>query len=278
VSNYQDISYNQFQEILPKFIHRTFTRDLPNGKSNLQTVQNKLLVYLESELRGTTKEIVFKDTCMGAVNNLLRQKVVNSGDIISVPIFPAEQINLALTGFYKQYKSVIHNIIKAFKPEQQREFQMRLGGLLMEHLKQDIYDQCLDKFDKSLTPESRAQSKKTLKQDHSLSLRQRSEENLDQNYKNLASVVLNFFGNSFGEDMRNFYYANHDSEMNNFEKLDKLLLTHLRIKSSPEELTKKLNKDLSTWTLKIDQERLESLVKESINEVVGKMFGVNNNE
>jgi hypothetical protein len=148
----------------------------------------------------------------------------------------------------------------------------------MEHLKQDIYDQCLDKFDRSLTSESRAQSKKTLKQDHSLSLRQRSGENLDQNYKNLASVVLNFFGNSFGEDMRNFYYANHDSEMSNFEKLDKLLLTHLRIKSQPEELIKKLNKDLNTWTLKIDQERFENLVKESINEVVGTMFGVNNNE
>jgi hypothetical protein len=64
--------------------------------------------------------------------------------------------------------------------------------------------------------------------------------------------------------------------MNNFEKLDTLLLSHLRIQSSAEELTKKLNKDLNTWTLKIDQERLEDLVKESINEVVKQMFGVNN--
>jgi hypothetical protein len=290
----QSISYNQLQEILPKLIHRTFTRDLPNGKANLETVQNKLLVYLESELRGTTKEIVFKDTCIGAVNNLLRQRVINTDDIISVPILPAEQINLALTGFYKQDQSVIHNIIKAFKPEQQREFQMRLGGLLMEHLKQDIYDQCLGEFDKSLTSESVTQSKKTFKdskQDHSLSLRQQSEENLEQNYKNLALVVLDFLGNSFGEDMRNFYYSNYDkkdhsgvrnhdkmddSRVRNYNKIDRLLLSHSRIQSSPQELMKRLNKDLNTWKLKIDQERLENLVKESINEVMGTMFGVNN--
>jgi hypothetical protein len=292
----QDISYNQFQEILPKLIHRTFTKDLGNGHVNDDTLEKILLQqYLTQELRGAVKEIVFKDTCTGAVNNLLRKRLTNSGDTMSVSILPNEQINSALIGFYNQDKSVLHQIIKAFKPEQQKEFQARLGNLLMENLKQDIYDQLLTEFDKSLASESRAQTKKTcraLKQDHSLSLRQQSEENLDQNYKNLAIVVLDFFGNSFGEDMRNFYYPNYDKEddsgvrnynkiddsrMKNYNKIDRLLLSHSRIQSSPQELTKRLNRDLNTWTLKIDQERLEDLVKESINEIVGEMFGVNNN-
>jgi hypothetical protein len=281
----QDISYNQLQEILPKLIHRTFTKNLGNGHVHEDTLERMLLNYLSKELRGATKEIVFKDACTGAVNNLLRKRLTNSGDTIAVSILPNEQINSALIGFYNQDKSVLHQIIKAFKPEQQKEFQARLGNLLMENLKQDIYDQLLTEFDKSLASESRAQTKKTcraLPQSHPLSLQQQSQEDLGQNYKNLASALIDFLGNSFGEDMRNFYYENYhegdDSRMSNFEKLDTLLLSHLRIQSSAEELTKKLNKDLNTWTLKIDQERLEDLVKESINEIVGEMFGVNNNE
>ncbi len=281
----QDISYNQFQEILPKLIHRTFTKDLRNGHVNDDTLENILLQYLTQELRGTVKEIVFKDTCTGAVNNLLRKRLTNSGDTMSVYILPNEQINSALVGFYNQDKSVLHQIIKAFKPEQQKEFQARLGNLLMENLKQDIYDQLLTEFDKSLASESRAQTKKTcraLPQGHSLALQRQSEEDLSQNYNNLASALIDFLGNSFGEDMRNFYYENYDktddSGMNNCEKLDRLLLSHLRIQSSVEELTKKLNKDLNTWTLEIDQGRLEDLVKESINEVAKQMFGVDNNE
>ncbi|MFM7373129.1 MAG: hypothetical protein ACKO2Z_36185, partial [Sphaerospermopsis kisseleviana] len=101
------------------------------------------------------------------------------------------------------------------------------------------------------------------------------------NYKNLSIALLHFFESNFGDHLKDFYHENldkrDDSGMNNFQKLDKLLLSHLRITSQPEELIKKLNKGLSTWTLKIDQERLEDLVKESINEVVGTMFGVNNN-
>jgi hypothetical protein len=279
----QDISYNQLQEILPKLIHRTFTKNLGNGHVHEDTLERMLLNYLSKELRGATKEIVFKDACTGAVNNLLRKRLTNSGDTIAVSILPNEQINSALIGFYNQDKSVLHQIIKAFKPEQQKEFQARLGNLLMENLKQDIYDQLLTEFDKSLASESRAQTKKTcraLPQSYPLSLQQQSQEDLDQNYKNLASALIDFLGNSFGEDMRNFYYENYDkrddSGMNNFEKLDTLLLSHLRIQSSAEELTKKLNKDLNTWTLKIDQGRLEDLVKESINEVMKQMFGVNN--